>query len=163
MKCKLDNQNTKCMCRWGGCWGCWQTNPQVEYTNKVIDLWADLTVVRNNLPLLKTAQRVWVEPYLVYDNIMNGVEFPELEKNAIENNIVMAKKAGNTVSIFKNSVVPDSEGTILHWDNPNEFCEFKTKSPRERCRYCGSLKKYMRNKPCPAFKWLKTDEDVQLQ
>lgn len=162
MKCKLCSSDkkevrTQCPCRGWWCPQCKQSNPQVEYTNKVIDLWTDTKLILENLDLLKTWQRLRIDPYLIWDKLTNEVDLPDDVKEAIKNN----KTLGGTVSKNKISNAKFRTNTFVVTENPNEFCDFEwNKSPWAKCKYCNSIQRYVKGKVCPAFKWNK-EEDVQ--
>lgn len=157
MKCKLCGKNTQCMCRGGGCKQCWQTNPQVEYTNKVLDLWTDAKVVLENLESMKLWQRLRIEPFLIWDRLMNNKEFPDDVKEAIETN----KPLGGTVTKNKITNTKIKTEPFILKRNPNESCDFWwDRSPWAKCKYCNSIQRYIKGKVCPAFN-LETKEDVQ--
>lgn len=158
MLCKLCGKNTQCMCRGGGCKQCGQSNPQVEYTNKVIDLWTETKLILENLDLLKTGHRLRIDPYLIWDKLTNGADFPDDVKDAIENN----KTLGSTVAENKITNAKFISNTFVVTENPNVSCDFGwDKSPRAKCKYCYSLQHYIKGKVCPAFKWNKKEDDVQ--
>lgn len=153
MFCRLCWKNCKCVCRGWWCSQCGQSNPQVEYTNKVIDLWTDKKVIIDNLDLLKTGQRLRIDPYFIWDKLTNGVEFPEDMLEAIENNKQLPATTTPKVLIKSFTVT----------ENPNEFCDFGgDKSPWAKCIYCWSISRYIKWKQCPAFKWNKKEDVQQL-
>lgn len=158
MLCKLCGKNTQCMCRGGGCKQCGQSNPQVEYTNKVVDLWTETKLILENLDLLKTGQRLRIDPYLIWDKLTNWVEFPEEVLEAISNN----KKLGSTASEKKITNAKFIRETFIQTPNPNVNCDFGwDKSPWAKCKYCNSIQRYIKWKVCPAFIWNKKEDDVQ--
>ena len=158
MLCKLCGKNTQCMCRGGGCKQCGQSNPQVEYTNKVVDLWTDTKLILENLDLLKTGQRLRIDPYLIWDKLTNDVDFPDDVKEAIENN----KPLGGTVAKNRITNAKFIRDTFIQTPNPNVNCDFDwDKSPWAKCKYCNSIQRYIKWKVCPAFIWNKKEDDVQ--
>jgi len=158
MKCKLCGKNTQCMCRGGGCKQCWQTNPQVEYTNKVLDLWTDAKVVLENLESMKLWQRIKVAPFLVWDKLTNGTEFPDNVNEAIEKKIPLGSDAPKH-TVYNNKFKID-ETDFIPRRNPNVSCDFRwNKSPWARCIYCNSIERYIRGKVCPSFNLEEKKED----
>lgn len=157
MKCKLCDRNTQCPCKGGGCPQCKQSNPQVEYTNKVIDLWTEKHLILENLESMKLWQRLRIDPYLIWDKLTNKKDFPEEVEDAIKNN----KTLGSTVAKNKISNAKFRTNTFVVTENPNEFCEYEPwMSPRRKCIFCGSIFRYHKNLPCPAFKLNKEENDV---
>lgn len=158
MKCKLCDRNTKCPCKGGGCPQCRQSNPQVEYTNKVIDLWTDKKVVLENLESMKLWQRIKIAPFLVWDKLTNGTEFPDDVKEAIENN----RPLGSDIPKHKVYIKKANETDFVPRKNPSRECNFWwDKSPWARCVFCNSIKRYMNGKECPSFNLENKKEDVQ--
>lgn len=159
MKCKLCDRNTQCPCKGGGCPQCKQSNPQVEYTNKVIDLWTEKHLILENLESMKLWQRLRIDPYLIWDKLTNKKDFPEEVEDAIKNN----KTLGSTVAKNKISNAKFRTNTFVVTENPNEFCDFEwSRSPWAKCKYCNSIQRYIKWKPCPAFKWNKEENVQQL-
>lgn len=157
MKCKLCGINTQCMCKWGGCKQCKQTNPQVEYTNKVIDLWTDKNLILENLESMKLRQRLRIDPYTIWDKLVHWTPFPEDVQNAVDTNTPMPRTSQFRAKEWKKVRIEPFEMTR----NPNITCDFWwDRSPWAKCKYCNSIQRYIKWKVCPAFN-LNNEENVQ--
>lgn len=152
MRCELCSSNwkpvsTQCPCRWGWCKGCWQSNNQVTYTNELLKLWMEPKMVRDNLDFIHKAQKVKIQAYDVWDNLVNGKEFSEEKKEALEN--WTALKWTSTGGARKS----DDPKFVSAWDNPSQEHSFPSSNPWVVCKYCWCLQHYCKKRPCPAFKW----------
>lgn len=148
MRCNLCWKNTQCPCRGGGCPGCWQTNNQVTYTNELLNLWVVPDIIHANLDFIHKAQRSHIQAFDIWDNLVNGKELSEEKQKAIETGTTLK---GEPV---RREVKADSEMCHSIWDAPTKEHLFISKTnPWVRCKYCCGIAKYVRNDPCPAFKW----------
>lgn len=148
MRCNLCWKNTQCPCRGGGCPGCWQNNNQVTYTNELLKLWIDAKMIKDNFDFIHKAQRSRIQAFDIRDNLVNGKELSQEKVEAMEK--------GRTVkwaTVPRREVKADSD--LCHpADNPTKEHSFPSKTnPWVRCVYCCGLAKYVKNDPCPAFKW----------
>lgn len=147
MKCNLCWKNTQCPCRGGGCPGCWQTNNQVTYTNELLKLWMESKSIFENLDFIHKAQRSHIQAFDIWDNLVNGKELSDEQKEAIEKWVTLRGE------VIKRDVKSDAEWCTPR-DNPTPEHLFPSKTnPWVRCEYCCWLAKYVKKDPCPAFKW----------
>ena len=146
MKCLLCNQSCQCVCRWGWCKGCWQSNNQVTYTNELLKLGLKPEVIRENFDFIHKAQSSRIQAFDIRDNLENGKELSEEKLNAINNGTTLKWEP------IKRVVKSDAEWCIPK-DNPTQEHSFSSKTnPRVRCDYCCWIAKYVKKEPCPAFK-----------
>jgi hypothetical protein len=69
---------------------------------------------------MKLWQRLRIEPFLIWDKLMNNKEFPDDVKEAIETN----KPLGGTVSQNKMKNTKFRVETFVVTENPNISCDF---------------------------------------
>ena len=139
--CDLCNKNTRCSCKWGGCPGCWSSNKQVSVMNDLLKFWTDKNTVRANFDLIK--KYVWkIDSYTLYEFISWAKT--EEEFNTALEQYVFHKPAPRK---SKNEVV-DTTWRV----NPERYCVFDGNSPRDRCIYCNSIRKYIKGQTCPKYK-----------
>ena len=147
MRCNLCWKNTQCPCRGGGCPGCWQTNNQVTYTNELLRLWMSPEMIRENFDFIHKAQRSRLQSFDVWDKLVNGKELSEEKQEALEKGAIVKWTTAREVKA-------DSDLCHPLWDNPTPEHRFPSKTnPWVRCDFCCGLAKYVKNDPCPAFKW----------
>ena len=101
-------------------------------------------LIYKELDFIHKAQKCKIQAFDVWDNLVNGKEFSEQQKEALEKNIPLRE----------NNSKPNSyTGFVSKWDNPVEEHSFPDKNPRSVCEYCWGIQRYRKNKPCPSFKW----------
>lgn len=110
--------------------------------NSLIKFWYSKEDLRKNLKEIhKYTDKV--EPFSLYEYLtwqMNEETFQEeLQQYSPKKKRNVAPKKSE-VDWFVPSV------------NPERMCVFKDNSPRARCTFCNSIKKYMKDKECPRFK-----------
>lgn len=142
MKHLLDWGTTKCSCRWWGCKICNANNKVISLHNDLMKFWASKELIKENLKEInKYVDKV--DSFSLYEYLTE-----QMDQEAFEQALQQySPKKKRNVAPKKSEVdwfVPSV--------NPERMCVFKDNSPRARCTFCNSIKKYMKDKECPRFK-----------
>lgn len=138
MKCKMCN-NSYCSCK-SKCSLCWLDNGSVYFINEAITNWLSIDEAKKNKALL-----------CEYQNKIDTITLIEYIHWSISK-----EKLDEAVDLYHKKPAPKTKETIspLVWKpNPKEQCVFPEWGDIwSRCLYCNSIKRYMRDKPCPQHK-----------
>lgn len=140
--CNLCNKNTRCSCKWGGCPSCWSTNRQIAVMNDLLRFWLSKDDLKSKLDQVKKYTDK-VDNYTLYEYtawIIDEEKFNE----------ALAQQTSWRKKPYKQMV---NEVVDTTWRvNPERACHYLGNSPWDRCIYCNSIRKYMRDKDCLKFK-----------
>ena len=115
----------------------------MAFMNDLLKLWLTKETVKKEMTdIRKYVDRI--DTYTLYEFYSNQISEEEL-KTAIANFRPRAKQKGPRV---KKSEVVDTTWKV----NPERMCVYSGNSPWDRCIYCNSIRKYMKDKECLKFK-----------
>lgn len=140
--CNLCNKNTRCSCKGGWCPNCGSTNKQIAVMNDLLKFWIAKDKLKTQLNEVKKYVDK-IDTYTLYEFIAWIID-EEKFNEALEEFKSWRKKA------FQQKV---NEVVDTTWRvNPEKMCVYKWTSPWDRCIYCNSIRKYMKDKECLKYK-----------
>lgn len=142
MRHEIDGGTSRCSCKWGGCKICWATNKQMSLHNDLMKFWLSKEKLRENLAKVNSYLDK-IDSYTLYEFISGEID-EEKFNEALASFKTWIKKVIQT----KRSEVVDTSWRV----NPEKMCVYKWTSPRDRCIYCNSIRKYMNGKECLKYK-----------
>lgn len=140
--CNLCNKNTRCSCKGGWCPSCWSTNRQISLMNDLLKFWLPKEDLRKRLADVKQYEGK-IDSFTLY-------EFMAWQIDEEKFNEALADFRDQKRKPYKARV---NEVVDTTWRvNPEKMCRYEWNSPWDRCIYCNSIRKYMKDKECLKYK-----------